>query len=174
MQDDCHVMCQNSLCSVGVLRLWPWQCSSHSTGQVYCWAGHSSHSTGQLYCCSGHSSHSTGHHRYHPDHLSSEKRKKKHISGLCTCVPPHQTDSSNKHCTPLFVQALRNLVNRSGQIAVQIFNDLDRRLKSADKKDQPGLRAESRGQGREGEQKMDNRKRRSGNQTPSTTTSTVK
>ncbi|CAI8003623.1 hypothetical protein GBAR_LOCUS3697 [Geodia barretti] len=33
-------------------------------------------------------------------------------------------------------QALRNLVNRTGQIAVQIFNDLDRRLKSADKNDQ--------------------------------------
>ena len=150
-------MCLNTLCSVGVLRLWPWQCSSHSTGQLYCWSGHSSHST--------------GHHRYHPDHLSSEKRKKKHISGLCTCVPPHQTDSSNKHCTPLFVQALRNLVNRTGQIAVQIFNNLDRRLKSADKKDQPGLRAEGRGQGRRGKQKMDNRKRRTKDQTPSTTTS---
>ncbi|CAI8041893.1 Kinase D-interacting substrate of 220 kDa [Geodia barretti] len=71
-------------------------------------------------------------------------------------------------------QALRNLVKRSGQIAVQIFNDLDRRLKSADKKDQPGLRAEGRGQGSEGKQKMDNRKSRSENRKPSTTTSTVK
>ena len=61
-------------------------------------------------------------------------------------------------------------MNRSGQIAVQIFKDLDRRLKSADKKDQPGLTAEGRGQrgqGREGKQKMDNRKRHSGIQTSS-------
>ena len=59
-------------------------------------------------------------------------------------------------------------MNRSRQIAVQIFNDLDRRLKSADKKDQPELRAEGRGQGREGKQKMDNRsKRRSEDQTSS-------
>ena len=34
------------------------------------------------------------------------------------------------------MQALRNLVNRSGQIARQIFNDLDRRLKSTEKKEQ--------------------------------------
>ena len=34
------------------------------------------------------------------------------------------------------MQALRNLVNRSGQIARQIFNDLDRRLKSSEKKEQ--------------------------------------
>ena len=34
------------------------------------------------------------------------------------------------------MQALRNLVNRSGQLARQIFNDLDRRLKSTEKKEQ--------------------------------------
>ena len=34
------------------------------------------------------------------------------------------------------MQALRNLVNRSGQIVRQIFNDLDRRLKSTEKKEQ--------------------------------------
>ena len=34
------------------------------------------------------------------------------------------------------MQALKNLVNRSGQIARQIFNDLDRRLKSTEKKEQ--------------------------------------
>ena len=34
------------------------------------------------------------------------------------------------------MQALRNLVNRSGQIVRQIFNDLDRRLKSSEKKEQ--------------------------------------
>ena len=33
-----------------------------------------------------------------------------------------------------FAQALRNLVNRSRYIAVQIFRNLDRRLKSTDEK----------------------------------------
>ena len=37
-------------------------------------------------------------------------------------------------------------MNKSGQRALQIFNDLDRRLKSADKKDQSGMG----GQGSEG------------------------
>ena len=37
-----------------------------------------------------------------------------------------------------------NLVNRSREVAVQIFNDLDRRLKSADKKDQSGVRGQGR------------------------------
>ena len=37
------------------------------------------------------------------------------------------------------LQAVRNLVNRSREVAVQIFNDLDRCLKSADKKDQSGV-----------------------------------
>ena len=51
---------------------------------------YSSHSTGQLHCTSGHSPHSTGHTRYHPDTLySSEKRKKKHISGVCWPTYPH-------------------------------------------------------------------------------------
>ena len=39
----------------------------------------------------------------------------------------------------LSLQAVRNLVNRSREVAVQIFNDLDRRLKLADKKDQSGV-----------------------------------
>ena len=38
----------------------------------------------------------------------------------------------------LSTQALKNLVNKTGQIAVEIFNDLDRRLKSTDKKDTIG------------------------------------
>ena len=42
----------------------------------------------------------------------------------------------------LLVQTLRNLVNVSGQRIQQLFNDLDRRLKSADKKDQSGLRGQ--------------------------------
>ena len=49
--------------------------------------------------------------------------------GLIVCAPMYS----------LFVQALRNLVNKSGQRALQIFNDLERRLKSADKKDQSGV-----------------------------------
>ena len=35
-------------------------------------------------------------------------------------------------------------MNRSREVAVQIFNDLDRRLKSADKKDQSGVRGQGR------------------------------
>ena len=54
----------------------------------------------------------------------------------------------------LLVQALRNLVNRSGKIAQNIFDQLDRRLKSADKKEQAGVRGQGvGGQGREGAQK---------------------
>lgn len=39
----------------------------------------------------------------------------------------------------ILVQALRNLVNVSGQRIQKIFNALDRRLKSSDKKDQSGV-----------------------------------
>ena len=54
----------------------------------------------------------------------------------------------------LLVQALRNVVNRSGKIAQNIFDQLDRRLKSADKKEQSGVRGQGvGGQGREGAQK---------------------
>ena len=42
----------------------------------------------------------------------------------------------------LLVQALRNLVNVSEQRIQQLFYDLDRRLKSADKKDQLGVRGQ--------------------------------
>ena len=48
----------------------------------------------------------------------------------------------------LIVQAFRNLVNRSGKIAQQLFDQLDRRLKSGDKKEQSGDRGQGdRGQG---------------------------
>ena len=63
-------------------------------------------------------------------------------------------------------------MNKSGQIALQIFNDLDRRLKSADKKDQSGVKgegSEGKGQGREGKLKIDNRKRHQTSQTTATT-----
>ena len=54
----------------------------------------------------------------------------------------------------LLVQALRNVVNRSGKIAQNIFDQLDRRLKSADKKEQSGVGGQGvGGQGREGAQK---------------------
>ena len=57
----------------------------------------------------------------------------------------------------LIVQALRNLVNRSGKIAQNIFDQLDRRLKSADKKEQSGDRGQGvGGQGRE-KKKMSNK-----------------
>ena len=68
-------------------------------------------------------------------------------------------------------------MNKSGQRALQIFNDLDRRLKSADKKDQSGVGGQGskgssqgskgRGQGRGGKQI------REGHQTSSTTTTTT-
>ena len=43
------------------------------------------------------------------------------------------------------MQALRNLVNRSGKIAQNIFDQLDRRLKSADEKEQSGVRGQGVG-----------------------------
>ena len=46
----------------------------------------------------------------------------------------------------LLVQALRNVVNRSGKIAQNIFDQLDRRLKSADKKEQSGVRGQGVGE----------------------------
>ena len=49
-------------------------------------------------------------------------------------------------------------MNKSGQRALQIFNDLDRRLKSADKKDKSGVGGQGsngRGQGRGGKQKRE-------------------
>ena len=46
------------------------------------------------------------------------------------------------------------LVNKAGQRARNIFDQLDRRLKSADKKEQSGVRGQGvGGQGREGAQK---------------------
>ena len=39
---------------------------------------------------------------------------------------------------------MRNLVNKSREVAVQIFNDLDRRLKSAGKKNQSGVIGQGR------------------------------
>ena len=63
-------------------------------------------------------------------------------------------------------------MNKSGQIALQIFNDLDRRLKSADKKDKLGVKgpgSEGKGQGRKWKLKLDNRKRHQTSQITATT-----
>ncbi|CAI8013353.1 Putative ankyrin repeat protein MM_0045 [Geodia barretti] len=48
-----------------------------------------------------------------------------------------QQDIDAAHRRGRTQEALRNLVTRPVQIAKQIFNDLDKRLKSVDKKDQP-------------------------------------
>ena len=54
----------------------------------------------------------------------------------------------------LIVQTVMNLVNKAGQRARNIFDQLDRRLRSADKKEQSGVRGQwVGGQGREGAQK---------------------
>ena len=64
-------------------------------------------------------------------------------------------------------------MNKSGQRALQIFNDLDRRLKSADKKDQSGVGGQGskgRGQGSKGrDQERGGKQKREGYQTPYTT-----
>ena len=67
-------------------------------------------------------------------------------------------------------------MNKSGQRALQIFNDLDRRLKSADKKDQSGLGGQGskgRSQGSKGRGQGRGGQNRDGHQT-SYTTATVK
>ena len=78
----------------------------------------------------------------------------------------------------LIVQALRNLVNRSGKIAQQLFDQLDRRLKSADKKEQSGVRGQGVGGGEAGGQEVgsegvksmgessDQKKQKTGKNTP--------
>ena len=51
--------------------------------------------------------------------------------------------ASLHHCNPYNVmQALRNIVNRSQQRAVEIFSQLDRRLKSVDEKSQLGVKGQ--------------------------------
>ena len=66
------------------------------------------------------------------------------------------------------MQALRNLVNTSRQRIQQLFTDLDRRLKSADKKDQSGVT----GEGRAGVQKKQEKKT-TGNTPPDNDTTTT-
>ena len=47
----------------------------------------------------------------------------------------------------LYIQTLRNLANISGKRISELFTILDRRLKSADKKDQSGIKGEGKGGG---------------------------
>ena len=55
-------------------------------------------------------------------------------------------------------------MNKTGQIAVEIFNDLDRRLKSTDKKDIIGEEPEVRGHGPQHREKQ--KTKRKGNRPP--------
>ena len=48
----------------------------------------------------------------------------------------------------LYIQTLRNLANISGKRISELFTTLDRRLKSANKKDQSGFKGEGKGGGR--------------------------
>ena len=73
-----------------------------------------------------------------------EQNAKTTNQNLVFCPIKHKMLYCALHCTHAqLVQALRNLVNLSGQRIQHLFNDLDRRLKSADKKDQSGIRDQS-------------------------------
>ena len=105
------------------------------------------HTTGHTCSVSGHTSH------WHHCHWwkKRKKKRKRSISGQTHSLV---SQSLYNIVHALLVQALRNLVNRSGKIAQSIFDQLDRRLKSADKKEQSGVRGQGvGGQGREGAQK---------------------
>ena len=82
---------------------------------------------------------------------SGQRRRSRGVSQVrnthsraCTRTHTHVTHTEcvihSKHA--LLVQALRNLVNVSGQRIQQLFNDFHRRLKSADKKDQMWVRGQ--------------------------------
>ena len=74
------------------------------------------------------------------------------VSHTHTCV--HSECLTSGHA--VIVQALRNLANMSGQRIQQIFNQLDRRLKSADKKTQSGVRSQGRDRGQKTKRPPDN------------------
>ena len=81
--------------------------------------------------------------------LAEEEEEEYLRSDTLTCV------SMTEYSThALIVQTVMNLVNKAGRRARNIFDQLDRRLKLADKKEQSGdRRQEVKGQGREGAQK---------------------
>ena len=82
--------------------------------------------------------------------MEEEEEEEYLRSDTLTCV------SMTEYSTHVLVQALRNVVNMSGKIAQNIFDQLDRRLKSADKKERSGVRGQGvGGQGREGAQKKE-------------------
>ena len=72
--------------------------------------------------------------------------------------------------TFIYVQALRNLVNTSRQRIQQLFTELDKRLKSADKKDQSGVIGEGRADVQKKQKTNTTRNRPPDNETSSTTT----
>jgi hypothetical protein len=89
-------------------------------------------------------------------------------------TPQTTTGSRQRGQSRMSLQTLRNLVNRTGQIARQIFSDLDQRLKSAEKKQYniSGVtRGESKGDVQKKQKTKDRRKGGSDNQTVSATTS---
>ena len=76
---------------------------------------------------------------------SGQRRRRRGVSQVRdTHTHTHTHTEALTLCSThaLLVQALRNLVNVSGQRIQQLFNALDRRLKSADKKDQSGVRGQ--------------------------------
>ena len=68
------------------------------------------------------------------------------------------------------MQALKNLVNTSRQRIQQLFTDLDRRLKSADKKDQLRVIGEGRADVQKKQKTKTTGNRPPDNETSSTTT----
>ena len=86
--------------------------------------------------------------------ISGQRRRRRRVPQITevshthTCV--HSECLTSGYA--VIVQALWNLVNVSGQRIQQIFNQLDRRLKSADKKTQSG----DRGQKATGKRSPDN------------------
>ena len=70
----------------------------------------------------------------------------------------------------IHVQALKNLVNTSRQRIQQLFTDLDRRLKSADKKDQSTVIGEGRADVHKKQKTKTTGNRHPDNDTSSTTT----
>ena len=72
-------------------------------------------------------------------HITAHQRRERTWEVIQLTVVVHNLPQISCYISLCHCQALRNLVNKSGQIALQIFNDLDRRLKSADKKGQSGV-----------------------------------
>ena len=70
----------------------------------------------------------------------------------------------------IHVQALKNFVNISSQRIQQLFNDLDKRLKSADKKNQSAVIGEGRADVQKNQKTKTTGNRPPDNETSSTST----